>query len=59
MDSIFNSDFCGFCGKQEIEVEHMVKGPIVNVCNECIKIMNEIIETEKDQSHKENLFGAL
>lgn len=29
---------CNFCGKSRSEVEHMILGPGVNICNECVKL---------------------
>ncbi len=33
---------CAFCGKTESQV-HLVKGPGVNICDECVMLCNEII----------------
>lgn len=40
---------CSFCGKIESKIEVLVAGPAVFICNECIKLCNEIISDE-DQS---------
>lgn len=41
---------CTFCGKSQAEVERLVAGPGVYICNECVKlcsdIMNETMEAE-------------
>ncbi len=37
---------CSFCGKSQSGVEKIVAGPGVFICNECIKICNNIIEGE-------------
>ena len=29
---------CNFCGKSQDEVERMIIGPGVNICNECIEL---------------------
>ena len=29
---------CSFCGKSQDEVERMIIGPGVNICNECITL---------------------
>ena len=34
---------CSFCGKDESQVEVLIAGPGVFICNECIEICNEII----------------
>ena len=34
---------CSFCGKSQNEVQKLIAGPQVYICNECIDICNEII----------------
>ena len=34
---------CSFCGKSQREVEQLVNGPNVRICNDCVDICNEII----------------
>lgn len=42
--------FCSFCGKNQTEVNKLIAGPAVYICNECISLCNEIIEEEiKDE----------
>jgi ATP-dependent Clp protease ATP-binding subunit ClpX len=36
--------FCSFCGKMAVEVESMISGPGVHICNECIVTATEIIQ---------------
>ena len=36
-------DTCSFCGKRDDEVGHLVKGPNVNICNECVHLCHEIV----------------
>ena len=38
---------CSFCGKNSNQVETMVTGPDVSICNECVGIANRIVEREK------------
>ena len=33
-----NAVYCSFCGRPNIEVIKMVKGPGVNICSECVMI---------------------
>jgi hypothetical protein len=40
---IKNTLRCSFCGKDENEVEKLVSGPSVHICNECVDTCNEII----------------
>jgi ATP-dependent protease Clp ATPase subunit len=37
---------CSFCGKRNEQVEKMIAGPGVYICDECIELCNEIIEEE-------------
>jgi ATP-dependent Clp protease ATP-binding subunit ClpX len=39
-----SSIFCTFCGKPASEVESLISGPGVHICNECILTASEIIE---------------
>ena len=39
---------CNFCGKHQDEVERMIIGPGVNICNECIELCHSLLdENEK------------
>ena len=38
---------CSFCGKNQDEVEKLIAGPDVFICDECIELCNEIV-LEKD-----------
>ena len=39
--------WCGFCGKESEEVERLLAGPCIMVCNECIDMMHKIIHEPK------------
>ena len=39
-----SSIFCTFCGKAASEVESLISGPGVHICNECIHTASDIIE---------------
>lgn len=42
---------CSFCGKPKEEVKKLISGPAVFVCNECVKLCNDIIhEDEKSEA---------
>ncbi len=41
--------FCSFCGKNQKEVNKLIAGPAVYICDECIALCSEIIQEEKDQ----------
>lgn len=42
---------CSFCGKAENEVERIVAGPGVYICNECVALCQEIIDQENQDAH--------
>jgi len=37
---------CSFCGRSSDEVDAMVTGPGVNICNECVRYAEEIIRSD-------------
>ena len=37
---------CSFCGKKQEEVERIIAGPGVYICDECIKVCTNIIEND-------------
>lgn len=39
---------CSFCGKNQDEVEKLIAGPDVFICNECIELCNEIVLEKED-----------
>lgn len=40
---------CSFCGKSESEVQRLISGPGVYICNECISLCNNILGGEYDE----------
>jgi len=44
---IDGSSQCSFCGKAKSEVDRLIAGPGVYICNECVGLCNEIIEEEQ------------
>ena len=44
---------CSFCGKSQDEVEKIIAGPTVYICNECIELCNDIIEEERAKESTE------
>ncbi|WP_284443130.1 ATP-dependent Clp protease ATP-binding subunit ClpX [Buchnera aphidicola] len=45
--------YCSFCGKNQKEVQKLIAGPTVHICDECVKLCNDII-TEEMLKHKTN-----
>ena len=37
---------CNFCGKSQDEVERMIIGPGVDICNECIELCHSLLDEE-------------
>jgi len=44
--------FCSFCGKNQKEVNKLIAGPAVYICDECIQLCSEIIQEEKEQDQE-------
>ena len=44
---------CSFCGKTQDQVNRIVAGPGVYICNECIELCSEIIEEEFEDARVE------
>ncbi len=51
---------CSFCGKNQDEVEKLIAGPDVFICDECIELCNEIVneETGTDDGDAEEVVPA-
>ena len=41
---------CSFCGRSHSQVEKIITGPQVHICNECVKLCNEVLAEEKQQT---------
>ena len=37
---------CSFCGKSAAEVEHMLSGPSVYICDKCVTKCNQILDDQ-------------
>ena len=42
--------YCSFCGKSQHEVERLIAGSQVFICNECVQLCNNIICEEKEKA---------
>jgi ClpX C4-type zinc finger len=42
---------CSFCTKPSSEVDKMIAGPGVFICNECVGLCTDILANEEDQAH--------
>jgi len=41
---------CSFCGRSHNQVEKIITGPSVHICNECVKLCNEVLAEEKKET---------
>ena len=41
---------CSFCGRPQDEVQKLIAGPGVYICDECVAVAQHIIEEEKTRS---------
>jgi ATP-dependent Clp protease ATP-binding subunit ClpX len=48
-DSHHGNLSCSFCGKGQREVRKLIAGPTVYICDECIKLCNDIIAEESER----------
>jgi hypothetical protein len=42
--------YCSFCGKSQHEVRKLIAGPTVFICDECVELCGEIVESESAAS---------
>ena len=50
-----NTVTCSFCGKGVTQVEKIITGPSVHICNECVNLCNEVLEEE--EAEEPNVHG--
>ena len=50
---------CSFCGKTEQEVDKLLSGPGVYICNECIDMCNSILDGEFEHRADLRLLNCL
>ncbi len=43
---------CSFCGKPQEEVERLIAGPGVFICNECVELCQSLIEPQAVATHR-------
>ena len=39
---------CSFCGKPQSQVQRMIAGPGVCICNECVELCQSVLDGEMD-----------
>ncbi len=50
---------CSFCGKGQKDVLKLVAGPHVYICNECIRLCNDIIVDEEKKDFNKSPYSSL
>ncbi len=40
---------CSFCGKRQNEVKQLIAGPNIFICDECVKLCNDILAQEQEK----------
>ncbi len=48
---------CSFCGKSAEQVEKIITGPSVHICNECVTMCNDILSEEIQKDAQANANG--
>lgn len=43
---------CSFCGKSQKQVQQLIAGPQIYICDECVALCNEIIEERSTENQK-------
>ncbi|QCI20602.1 ATP-dependent protease ATP-binding subunit ClpX [Buchnera aphidicola (Brachycaudus cardui)] len=51
--------YCSFCGKNQKEVQKLIAGPTVYICNECIRLCNDILNEETIKNKKTELNNTI
>jgi ATP-dependent Clp protease ATP-binding subunit ClpX len=46
---------CSFCGKSQREVKKLIAGPTVYICDECIRLCNDIIAEDKNGQRNQDI----
>ena len=46
---------CSFCGRSGDEVERLIAGPGVYICNECIEVCSNILREEMKEAKKKSI----
>ena len=41
---------CSFCGRSHNQVDKIITGPQVHICNECVKLCNDVLSEERQKT---------
>ena len=47
--------YCSFCGKHRTEVDQLVSGPGVFICNECVELCMEIVSRNEEEAASDEI----
>ncbi len=50
---------CSFCGKTQDQVERIIAGPGVFICNECVELCLDILDDSQTEDSAQSLLGDL
>lgn len=46
--------YCSFCGKSSAETHQLIAGPSVFICDDCVRLCNEILEEQEKDVEKDS-----
>jgi ATP-dependent Clp protease ATP-binding subunit ClpX len=50
---------CSFCGKPQDEARKLIAGPTVYICDQCVRLCNEIIAEDVEKEPEQDLAGDI
>lgn len=50
---------CGFCGKPKEEVDHLIAGPSVYICDQCVDMCNDVLAEQRTREEAQSATAAL
>jgi ATP-dependent Clp protease ATP-binding subunit ClpX len=59
MDDMSPPVACSFCGKPQGEARKLIAGPTVYICDQCVRLCNEIIAEEYEKEPEADLSGDI
>jgi ClpX C4-type zinc finger len=52
-----NTLYCSFCGKSQFEVEKLIAGPTVFICDQCVRLCMDIVLDAGKPNSDHEVFG--
>jgi len=59
MQGKFDTLHCSFCGKNQHQVQKLIAGPNVYICDECVNLCVEIIDDSNKEKEMESKTDGL